>query len=108
MSGLRDSMARDLAALIGKLPVYCGISAAAQTIPCAWRTQRDEIRFSAVGTLGETPHEIIVQQSLIDAAYGRKPAPKDVLFVAGHRYRIKEITSIDCVSYILNLNRSDH
>lgn len=108
MSGQRNTMARDLASLIGQLPVYCGVTAAAQTIPCAWRTQRDEIRFTAaVGVLGEAPYEIIMQQSLIDAAYGRQPAPKDVLYVAGHRYRVSDVTAVDSISYILNLDRSD-
>lgn len=108
MSGLRDTFARDLASLIGQLPVYCGTSASAQTTPCAWRTQKDEIRFSNIGVMGESPHEIIVQQTLIDALFGRKPAPKDVLWVAGHRYRITDVTSVDSISYILTLDRSDH
>lgn len=105
---LRDTMAKDLADIISQLPVYCGLTAAAQTIECAWRTQRDEIRFSAAGVLGEAPHEIIVEQAKLDAAYGRKPVPKDVLFVSGHRYRISDVTAVDSISYILNLDRSDH
>lgn len=102
---LRSMMAKDLAKLVGQLPVMCGWSADAQTIPCAWRSQRDEIRFSAaVGTLGETPHEIIVEQSRL----GRKPEPKDIFWVSGHRYRITSVTEIDVVSYVLDLERSDH
>lgn len=101
---LRDTMQRDLAALIGQLPVMCGFTAAAQTIPCAWRSQRDEIRFSTIGVLGETPSEIIVDQ----VALGRKPQPQEVFYVSGHRYRVKDVTAIDSVSYVITLDRSDH
>lgn len=101
---LRNSMAKDLAALIGQMPVMCGWESAAQTIECAWRSQRDEIRFSAIGVLGETPHEIIVDQ----AKLGRKPEVRDVFWVSGHRYRITSVTEIDSVSYVLDLERSDH
>lgn len=108
MSGLRDVFSKDLANLIGQLPVYCGASASSQTVPCAWRTQRDEVRFASVGVLGEAPHEIIVQQSLLDAALGHQPNPREVLYVSGHRYRITDVTRVDSISYILNLDRSDH
>ena len=101
---LRGTMQKDLAKLIGSLPVMCGWSVDAQTIPCAWRSQRDEIRFSAIGVLGETPSEIIVDQ----VALGRKPVPQEVLFVAGHRYRVTDVSAIDSVSYVITLDRSDH
>jgi len=103
MSGLRDVFSKDLAKLVGQLPVMCGWSADAQTVECAWRTQRDEVRFESIGILGESPHEIIVSQ----AALGRKPEIREVLWVSGHRYRVKEVTSVDCVSYIITLDRSD-
>ena len=101
---LRSTMAKDLAALIGQLPVLCGWSADAQTVECAWRSQRDEIRFSAIGVLGETPHEIIVDQ----AKLGRKPEIQEVFWVSGHRYRVQSVTEIDTVSYVIDLERSDH
>lgn len=101
---LRDTMSKDLAKLIGQLPVMCGWTAAAQTIPCAWRSQRDEIRFSSIGVLGETPSEIIVDQ----VALGRKPEVREVFWVSGHRYRVKDVTAIDTVSYVITLDRSDH
>lgn len=101
---LRSTMAKDLAALIGQLPVMCGWSADAQTVECAWRSQRDEIRFSAIGVLGETPHEIIVDQ----AKLGRKPEIQEVFWVSGHRYRVQSVTEIDTVSYVIDLERSDH
>lgn len=104
MSGLRNTMVGDLAKLIGQLPVYCGFSAGSQTVECAWRTQRDEIRFSTAGVLGDTPSEIIVSQ----AALGRKPDPQEVFYVSGHRYRVKDVTVIDSISYIITLDRSDH
>ena len=101
---LRDTMRNDLAKLIGQLPVMCGWSADAQTIPCAWRTQRDEIRFADIGRLSETPHEIIVDQVKL----GRKPEVQEVFFVSGHRYRVQSVTEVDCVDYIIDLERSDH
>ena len=101
---LRSSMSKDLARLIGKLPVMCGWSADAQTVECAWRTQRDEVRFESVGVLGEAPHEIIVSQ----AALGRKPKTQEVFWVSGHRYRVKDVTVIDSISYVITLDRSDH
>ena len=101
---LRSTMAKDLAKLIGQLPVMCGWSADAQTIPCAWRSQRDEIRFSEIGVLGETPSEIVVDQ----LALGRKPEVQDIFYVSGHRYRVKDVTAIDSISYIITLDRSDH
>lgn len=108
---LRDRMARDLARLVGRLPVFCGLSASAQTIPCAWRTQRDEVRFAQIGVLGDSPHEIIVEQTKLDAAFqeahSRNPQPRDVLYVSGHRYRITAVTAIDAISYVLTLDRSD-
>ena len=97
-------MQRDLANLIGQLPVMCGWSASAQTIECAWRSQRDEVRFSSIGVLGESPSEIIVDQ----VALGRKPNVQEVLWVSGHRYRVKDVSAIDSVSYIIDLERSDH
>lgn len=101
---LRSTMAKDLAKLIGQLPVMCGWSADAQTIPCAWRSQRDEIRFSEIGVLGETPSEIVVDQ----LALGRKPEVQDIFYVSGHRYRVKDVTAIDSISYVITLDRSDH
>ena len=101
---LRGTMAKDLANLIGQLPVMCGWSSGAQTVECAWRSQRDEIRFSAIGVLGETPHEIIVDQ----ARLGRKPEIQEVFWVSGHRYRVQSVTEIDSVSYVIDLERSDH
>lgn len=101
---LRDRMAKDLAKLIGQLPVMCGWSADAQTVECAWRSQRDEIRFSSIGVLGETPSEIIVDQSKL----GRKPKVQEVFWVSGHRYRVKDVTAIDSISYVVTLDRSDH
>lgn len=101
---LRSTMAKDLAKLIGQLPVMCGWSADAQTIPCAWRSQRDEIRFSQIGVLGETPSEIVVDQ----LALGRKPEVQDVFYVSGHRYRVNDVTAIDSISYVITLDRSDH
>lgn len=101
---LRSAMTNDLQQLIGQLPVMCGWTASTQTIACAWRSQRDEIRFSEIGVLGETPSEIIVDQ----VALGRKPEPQEVFYVSGHRYRIKDVTAIDSVSYIITLDRSDH
>ena len=101
---LRSTFQKDLAKLIGQLPVMCGWEASAQTIECAWRSQRDEIRFSSIGVLGETPSEIIVEQVKL----GRKPNPQEVFWVSGHRYRIKDVTAIDTVSYVITLDRSDH
>ena len=60
---LRDTMAKDLANLIGQLPVMCGLSQAAQTIPCAWLSQRDEVRFASPGLLNSDSAQIIVQRS---------------------------------------------
>ena len=44
---LRDTMASDLAHLIGQLPVYCGLTPQTQTIECAWLSQRDEVKFAS-------------------------------------------------------------
>ena len=101
---LRGIMQKDLASLIGQLPVMCGWSASAQTVECAWRNQKDEIRFSSIGVLGESPHEIIVDQT----ALGRKPNVQEVFYVSGHRYRVQSVTEIDSISYIIDLERSDH
>ena len=60
---LRDVMAADLANLIGQLPVYCGLSADAQTIPCAWLSQRDEVKFASPGLLRADSVQIIAQAS---------------------------------------------
>ena len=103
MSGLRGTMQRDLQNLIGHLPVMCGWTASTQTIECAWRNQKDEIRFSSIGVLGESPHEIIVDQSKL----GRKPEVQEVFYVSGHRYRVLSVTEIDSISYIIDLERSD-
>ena len=104
MSGLRGTMQKDLAKLIGNLPVMCGWNASTQTVECAWRSQRDEIRFSDIGRLGESPHEIIVDQ----AKLGRKPETQEVFYVAGHRYKVQSVTEIDSISYVIDLERSDH
>lgn len=100
---LRDTMRRDLSRLIENLPVYCGFSAEAQTIPCALLSQRDEVRFSAVGLLGEDSVQIIVAQ----ADMPEPPAFNKVLWVSGHRYRVSSVEPIDCVSYRITLSRSD-
>lgn len=100
---LRDRMARDLSRLVGKLPVFCGLSAETQTIPCAWLSQRDEVRFSAVGLLGEDSVQIIVAQ----ADMPEPPAFNKVLWVSGHRYRVSSVDPIDCISYRITLSRSD-
>ena len=100
---LRDTMARDLADLIGQLPVMCGFAANAQTIPCAWLSQKSEVRFSAIGQLGSAPVEIMVQA----ADMTPPPEPRTVLWVSGHRYRVSTVTRIDCVSLCITLERSD-
>ena len=103
MSGLRGTMARDLANLIGQLPVYCGTTAAAQTIPCAWLSQRDEVRFASPGLLNSDSAQIIVQA----ASFTSVPAEHSVLFVAGHRYRVQLVEPIDSISLRITLYRSD-
>lgn len=103
MSGLRGTMAKDLANLIGQLPVMCGLSASAQTIPCAWLSQRDEVRFASPGLLNSDSAQIIVQAS----SFSSVPAEHSVLFVAGHRYRVQLVEPIDSISLRITLYRSD-
>ena len=99
----RDVMANDLASLIGQLPVYCGYSADAQTIPCAWLSQDDSVRFSAIGQLGAEPVSIMVSRSDMPIP----PEPDSVLWVSGHRYRVTSVAPIDIVSLRITLDRSD-
>ena len=100
---LRDKMAKDLTKLIGQLPVYCGYSADAQTIPCAWLTQKDEVKFASPGLLRANSVQIIAQAS----SFPDPLKEKQVLYVSGHRYRIQSIDKIDSISLRIILNRSD-
>ena len=100
---LRDTMKADLANLIGQLPVYCGYQQAAQTIPCAWLSQRDEVRFASIGVLGEDTVQIIVSS----ADMPTPPAVHGVLWVSGHRYRVRSTEPIDTVSLRISLERSN-
>ena len=100
---LRSTMQKDLAKLIGQLPVYCGYTAAAQTIPCAWLSQRDEVKFSSPGLLRADSVQIIAQASSFDPPLKEQ----QVLFVSGHRYRIQVIERIDSISLRIVLYRSD-
>jgi len=100
---LRDTMAADLATLIGQLPVYCGYTPQTQTIPCAWLSQRDEVRFASIGVLGADTVGIIVSRSDMPDT----PAPHTVLYVSGHRYRVVTTEKIDSISLRINLARSD-
>ena len=100
---LRSTMARDLAKLIGQLPVYCGFSASAQTIPCAWLSQRDEVRFASPGLLADGAVQIIAQA----ADFASPPAVQSVLYVSGHRYRVLLVEPVDSISLRITLNRSD-
>jgi hypothetical protein len=100
---LRSTMQKDLAKLIGQLPVYCGYTAAAQTIPCAWLSQSNEVRFASIGVLGEDTVQIIVAMSDMPTP----PAPQSLLYVSGHRYRVRTTEPIDCVSLRITLDRSD-
>lgn len=100
---LRDTMASDLAELIGQLPVYCGLTPQAQTIPCAWLSQRDEVRFGSPGLLRADFVQIIVQAS----SFAAPPAVRSVLYVSGHRYRVQLCEPIDSISLHLTLYRSD-
>ena len=104
MNHLRDTMRQDLATLIGQLPVYCGRSADAQTVPCAWLSQRDEVRFASIGVLGADSSQIIVSAADLSPA----PAEGDVLWVSGHRYRVNSVERIDVVSLRITITRSDH
>lgn len=97
-------MQRDLARLIGQLPVMCGFSADGQTIPCAWLSQRDEVRFASIGVLGKDTVSIIVSQ----ADMPETPPPQKIMFVGGHRYRVSSAEPVDCVSLRITLERSDH
>jgi hypothetical protein len=96
-------MASDLANLIGQLPVYCGFRQTEQTIPCAWLSQRDEVRFASIGVLGEDTVQIIVAAADIPSP----PAPHSVFWVSGHRYRVRTTEPIDTVSVRILLERSD-
>ena len=100
---LRDAMQRDLARLIGALPLKCGFSADAQTIDCALLSQRDEVRFSAIGLLGEDSVQILVQRKDLSEV----PPFNKVMWVSGHRYRVSSAEEIDCVSLRITLTRSD-
>jgi len=100
---LRDTMAADLANLIGQLPVYCGYTPQTQTIPCAWLSQDDSVRFSAIGQLGAEPVSIMVSRSDMPIP----PEPDSVLWVSGHRYRVTSVAPIDIVSLRITLDRSD-
>lgn len=100
---LRDTMASDLAHLIGQLPVYCGFTQQSQTIPCAWLSQRDEVRFASPGLLNEDSVQIIASAS----DFPTVPAEHSLLFVSGHRYRVQLVERIDCVSLRITLYRSD-
>ena len=100
---LRDKMAKDLTKLIGQLPVYCGLSADTQTIPCAWLSQRDEVKFASPGLLRADSVQIIAQAS----SFPEPLKEKQVLYVSGHRYRIQNIERIDSISLRIVLNRSD-
>ena len=100
---LRERMDRDLARLIGKLPVMCGLSADAQTIPCAWLSQRDEVKFGSPGLLRADSVQIIAQAS----SFAEPLKEKQVLYVSGHRYRIQLIERIDSISLRIVLHRSD-
>ena len=100
---LRETMARDLGRLIGKLPVYCGLSQDTQTIPCAWLSQRDEVKFASPGLLRADSVQIIAQASSFDPPLKEQ----QVLFVSGHRYRIQVIERIDSISLRIVLYRSD-
>ena len=100
---LRDTMAADLPRLIGQLPVYCGTSQQAQTIPCAWLSQRDEVRFASPGLLNGDSAQIIA----CAADFHAVPAEQSVLWVSGHRYRVQLVEKIDCVSLRITIDRSD-
>ena len=98
-------MQRDLARLIGQLPVYCGKSADSQTIPCAWLNpgKNDEVRFSELGLMNADTAYIMVAASDMTPP----PAFDSVLWVSGHRYRVKSVSHIDSVSLRITLARSD-
>ena len=100
---LRDTMAKDLANLIGQLPVKCGLAQNAQTIDCAWLSQRDEVRFASPGLLNEDSAQIIVQRS----DFPQVPQQDTVLWVSGHRYRVQLVEQIDLISLRITLYRSD-
>jgi len=100
---LRDTMAADLATLIGQLPVYCGYTPQTQTIPCAWLSQNDEVRFASIGQLGSEPVNIMVSRSDMPTP----PEPDSVFWVSGHRYRVTSVSRIDIVSLRITLDRSD-
>ena len=101
---LRSTMAKDLANLIGQLPVYCGYTADTQTIPCAWLSQSNQVRFASIGVLGEDTVQIIVAVSDMPTP----PPPQKLMYVSGHRYRVRSTEPIDCVSLRITLDRSDH
>ena len=101
---LRDTMTKDLARLIGQLPVMCGFTAQTQVIPCAWLSQRDEVKFASIGVLGADTVQIIVSA----ADMTPPPEPRSVLWVSGHRYRVNSVEPVDSVSLRILLDRSDH
>lgn len=103
MNALRDRMQRDIARLIGQLPVKCGPSADAQTIDCALLSQRNEVRFAAPGLMREDSIQIIVQA----ASFAKPPPFHSVLWVSGHRYRVRLCEPIDLISLRITLDRSD-
>lgn len=100
---LRDTMANDLKHLIGQLPVMCGRTQDAQIIPCAWLTQRDEVKFASPGKLRSDSVQIIAQAS----SFAPPLTEQQVLWVSGHRYRIQVIERIDSISLRIILYRSD-
>ena len=100
---LRDTMAADLANLIGQLPVKCGFEQNAQTIDCAWLSQRDEVRFASPGLLNEDSAQIIAQRS----DFQQVPQQDTVLWVSSHRYRVQLVEPIDLISLRITLSRSD-
>ena len=105
---LRDTMAKDMANLIGQLPVYCGLTQAAQTIPCAWLSQRDEVRFAQVGLFGDDSVQIIAAAADLTPPPGVAPlAVNSVFYVSGHRYRVRSLEPVDTVSMRITLDRSD-
>lgn len=108
MNGLRSRMQRDLARLIGQLPVLCGFTPQTQTIPCAWLSQRDEVRFAQVGLFGDDSVQIIAAAADLTPPSGVAPlAVNSVFYVSGHRYRVRSLEPVDTVSMRITLDRSD-
>ena len=100
---LRGQMLRDISRIIKQMPVPFGYSQDAQTMSCAWLSQNDEVRFSAIGQLGSEPVSIMVARSDMPTP----PEPDSVLWVSGHRYRVTSTAPIDIVSLRITLDRSD-